>query len=328
MQRALLRIRLHNHQRLLSKLSRRTMTQVTAVSHARVPNTCEWIAHTKRGDYLVQVAWPLCWGEDRVAPENEVVNTLYLVDGNAYFFTAVDVTRRLEFTNSTRTVVVGVGYPPGKYVYDFRRGPDLTPPSSDGTYDLPLDSNGNPRTDIEFGEAHDFLDFIQHEVMTHVHDKLFPKASLHTGKKALFGHSYGGIFTLNTMFTRPNLFHTYIAASPIIWWNNHFLVKEQEAAFIARDKPVEPPLSLIVTWGTGKQDLVKKPGESEQDFKKRQDCSEDEQMRDCAKELAERLEKSPSVSSIWTREFEGEDHGSVAVTGLQHGIMQFILGKA
>lgn len=52
------------------------MTQMTAVSHARVPNTCEWIAHTKRGDYLVQVAWPLCWGEDRVAPENEVVNTL------------------------------------------------------------------------------------------------------------------------------------------------------------------------------------------------------------------------------------------------------------
>jgi hypothetical protein len=76
MQRALLRIRLHNHQRLLSKFSRRTMTQMTAVSHARVPNTCEWIAHTKRGDYLVQVAWPLCWGEDRVAPENEVVNTL------------------------------------------------------------------------------------------------------------------------------------------------------------------------------------------------------------------------------------------------------------
>jgi hypothetical protein len=42
--------------------------------HARVPNTLEWLAKTKRGDYLVQVAWPLCWGEDRVAAEDEEVN--------------------------------------------------------------------------------------------------------------------------------------------------------------------------------------------------------------------------------------------------------------
>ena len=42
--------------------------------HARVPNTLEWLAKTKRGDYLVQVAWPLCWGEDRVAAEDEKVN--------------------------------------------------------------------------------------------------------------------------------------------------------------------------------------------------------------------------------------------------------------
>ncbi|KAF5010526.1 hypothetical protein FDECE_3343 [Fusarium decemcellulare] len=328
MHRALTRARLHN---LIKPRQLRTMTQVTMTSglgHARVPNTCEWTAHTKRGDYLVQVAWPLCWGEDRIAPENEVVNTIYLVDGNAYFFTAVDVSRRLEFTNSTRTVVVGVGYPPGKYVYDFRRGPDLTPPSADGNYDYPLDSKGNPRTDISFGEAHDFLDFIQHDVMSHVNEKLFPKANLHTGRKALFGHSYGGIFALNVMFTRPDLFHTYIAASPIIWWNNHFLVREQEEAFRAREKPVEPPLSLVLTWGTGKQDLVKKPDETDEEFKKRQDCSEDEQMKECAKELVTRLQNCPSVQKVSTREFHGEDHGSVAVTGLQHGIMQFILGKA
>ena len=52
----------------------RTMATEHSHGHARVPNTLEWLAKTKRGDYLVQVAWPLCWGEDRVAAEDEKVN--------------------------------------------------------------------------------------------------------------------------------------------------------------------------------------------------------------------------------------------------------------
>jgi hypothetical protein len=54
--------------------SRRAMATDHSHGHARVPNTLEWLAKTKRGDYLVQVAWPLCWGEDRVAAEDEKVN--------------------------------------------------------------------------------------------------------------------------------------------------------------------------------------------------------------------------------------------------------------
>ncbi|KAF5590901.1 ferri-bacillibactin esterase [Fusarium pseudocircinatum] len=301
------------------------MTTDHSHGHARVPNTLEWLAKTKRGDYLVQVAWPLCWGEDRVASENEVVNLVYLVDGNAYFFTAVDVSRRLEYLNSTRTVVVGIGYPPSKYVYDFRRGPDLTPPADE--YDMPLDRYGKPRTDISFGEANEFLDWIKADVMPYVEDKLFPKANLHTGRKALFGHSYGGIFTLNTMFTQPELFHTYIAASPVIWWNKDFLIRERETAFLARDKPVDPPFSLALTWGTGKSELVRDPDDDDEKWYKRQNCAEDDKMKPSATALVSRLKDCPSVKKIWTREFEGEDHGSVAVTGLQQGLMQFILGK-
>ena len=247
------------------------------------------------------------------------------MDGNAYFFTAVDVARRLEFTNSTRTVVVGVGYPPSKYVYDFRRGPDLTPATANGNYEMPLDDDGNPRTDLAFGEASEFLDFIQDDVMTHIHGHLFPQASLDASRKALFGHSYGGIFTLNAMFTRPTLFDTFIAASPIIWWNNSSLVKEQEAAFHGREQLVNPSPALMVTWGSGQQDLEKQPGESEEAFQKRKDCAEDEKMRDSANALVERLGKCPSVRGIWKQEFQGEDHGSAAVAGLQQGIMKFLV---
>lgn len=251
----------------------------------------------------------------------------YVMDGNAYFFTAVDVSRRLEFTNSSRTVVVGIGYPPGKYVYDFRRGPDLTPPTADGKYDMPLDRDGNPRTDLAFGEADDFLDFVQHDVMTYVEKTLFPHVPLSTSRRALFGHSYGGIFALNALYTRPTLFDTFIAASPDIDWNLSSMVREQEAAFRAREQPANPPPALVLTWGTGQQDLVKGQDESEESFGKRLECAESKTMRDSANALVERLNACPSVRTVSTWEFTGEDHGSAAVTGVQHGILKFLVDK-
>ncbi|KAF7557938.1 hypothetical protein G7Z17_g329 [Cylindrodendrum hubeiense] len=301
----------------------------TTLEHAHPPNTCQYQARTDRGDYLIQVAWPLCWGADRTPLENDAypISSLYVMDGNAYFFTALDISRRLEFTNNARTVVVGIGYPPSKYVYDFRRGPDLTPPTADGTFDMPLDSEGKPRTDLSFGEADEFLNFVQNDVMTYVQKTLFPHLPLGTSRSALFGHSYGGIFTLNAMYTRPTLFGTFIAASPDIEWNKASMVREQEAAFRGRETPANPPPALVLTWGTGQQDLEKKSDESEESFEKRLACAESKTMRDSAKALAARLTDCPSVRSVSTWEFVGEDHGSAAVTGVQHGILKFLVDK-
>ena len=250
----------------------------------------------------------------------------YLVDGNAYFSTAVDITRRLEFTNNTRTIVVGIGYPQSKYVYDFRRGPDLTPPTPDGKYDAPLGRDGKPRTDISFGEADKFLDFIESKVMIYVQYGLFPHIPLRTGRKALFGHSYGGVFALNALYTKPTLFDFFIAASPTIWWSSNALVKNQEAEFLKRKTPVDPPPSLFLSRGTGSDELEQGPNESDEQFKKRKDMAEEPEMRESTRSLVDRLKDCPSVESIWTREFPGEDHGSAAVVGLQRGIMQFLVG--
>lgn len=192
---------------------------------------------------------------------------------------------------------------------------------------MPLDDSGKPRTDLTFGEADKFLDFIEQDVVTNVQETLFPQAPLRTGRKALFGHSYGGIFALNAFFTRPTLFDTFIAASPTIWWNKYALVRDQEAAFRARETPADPAPSLLLTWGSGAQDLDQRPRESDEEFKKRKDCAEDIKMRDSAKDMVARLKDCPSVRRTWTWEFEGEDHGSAAVTGLQQGLQKFLAEK-
>jgi predicted alpha/beta superfamily hydrolase len=251
-------------------------------------------------------------------------NPSFLVDGNAFFFTAVDVTRRMEFLNSTRTVVVGIGYPNSKAVYDFRRGADLTPATADGKYEMPNDKHGNPRTDLTFGKASEHLEFIQRDVMSYVYGSLLSIPQLRSGRKALFGHSYGGIFALNALFTAPTLFSTFIAASPITWWNNCSITKEQEAAFCARHEPIDSPASLFLTWGFGQQSLTKRPDESQEAFQERQDIAENVQMKDGVLAMASRLRSCQKLRTVLTHEFPDEDHGSVAVTSLQMGIMKFL----
>jgi predicted alpha/beta superfamily hydrolase len=248
----------------------------------------------------------------------------FVVDGNAYFYTAVDVVRRMEYLNNTRTVVVGIGYPITNAVYDFRRGPDLTPASKDGNYEMPLDKHGNPRTDISFGNAREHLEFIHKEVMEYVYGTLLPLPELRSGRKALFGHSYGGIFALYALFTAPTLFDTFIAASPIVWWNKNFLEKELETPFRAQQESMKSPPSLLMTWGFGQQDVTKRSNESEDAFKKRLGIAEGEQMKDGVLSMASRLRSSEKLRTILTHEFADEDHGSAAVTGLQMGIMKFL----
>ncbi|KAF7543635.1 hypothetical protein G7Z17_g10585 [Cylindrodendrum hubeiense] len=305
------------------------MTQVTIeIEQGHLPNTCQYTARTRRGDYLVQVAWPQFWNEDRVQPADDApVSTIYLVDGNAYFFTAVDFTRRLESMNGTRTVVVGIGYPVTKFVFDPRRGSDLTAPSLDGAYAAVIGKDGKPMTGIDFGGASDFLDVIQTDIIPFVEGTLFPEAPLRTSRKALYGHSYGGLFTLNAIFTKPTHFDTFIAASPSIWFNDCSIVKGQEAQFRAREHPADPAPRLLITWGSGEQYLVQQPGESDEHFKKRERFAEPKKMKDNAVDMAARLEDCPSVRDVYTFEFEGEDHGSAAPVALQRGIMKFLLDK-
>lgn len=190
---------------------------------------------------------------------------------------------------------------------------------------MPLDKDGNPRTDISFGEADDFLDWIQHDVVPHVEKSLFPTRNLNNGRKALFGHSYGGIFTLNTLYTKPFLFDTYIAASPITWWNKDFLINTLEPKFRDREDSLTPPVSLILAWGGCKSDMVQHNGESDAVYQTRLKCAEPDQMKECSEALAARMRGCSHVRSVQTRSFDHEDHGSAAVAGLQHGMTSFIL---
>ena len=50
-----------------------------------------------------------------------------------------------------------------------------------------------------------------------------------TRESALIGESLAGLFVLETLFVAPDLFDTYIAISPALWWNDRALARGMPA---------------------------------------------------------------------------------------------------
>ncbi|MEW6734321.1 MAG: alpha/beta hydrolase-fold protein [Acidobacteriota bacterium] len=64
-----------------------------------------------------------------------------------------------------------------------------------------------------------FREFIRKELMPEVRTRYRT-----TTETAIVGESLAGLFIVETFFLEPDLFNTYIAIDPSLWWNNQELV--------------------------------------------------------------------------------------------------------
>ena len=72
-----------------------------------------------------------------------------------------------------------------------------------------------------------------------IHDELMPEIRARyrtTGETAIVGESLAGLFVVETFLLEPDLFDTYIAIDPSLWWNNEKLVKGAAKQLRARPK--------------------------------------------------------------------------------------------
>lgn len=88
-----------------------------------------------------------------------------------------------------------------------------------------------PRADTSFddtGGADRFLAFVRDEWVPFVTDR-YPV----TTDRVLLGHSFGGVFTLHTLFTESDLFGAYVALGSSAWIADRVLFEEAEDWFRA-----------------------------------------------------------------------------------------------
>ncbi|HJU38791.1 MAG TPA: alpha/beta hydrolase-fold protein [Tahibacter sp.] len=58
-----------------------------------------------------------------------------------------------------------------------------------------------------------------------------------TNESALIGESFAGLFVMETLVETPDLFDTYVAVSPALWWNDRALVKTMPDKLAAWSTP-------------------------------------------------------------------------------------------
>jgi len=166
---------------------------------------------------------------------------IYILDGNSILGTVVDeVRRQYATTYKVPALVVAIGYPGEDPWNDQRRDFDLTPRVPDG--DKLKGPGGEAMAPT--GGADLFLDFIQNVVKPAV-ERDYP---VDRSRQTLTGHSFGGLFTLHTFFTRPDTFQTFVAMSPSIWFADNYLLTE-EAAYRAKQASSPDTARLLITVG-------------------------------------------------------------------------------
>ncbi|MGL4588499.1 MAG: alpha/beta hydrolase [Acinetobacter ursingii] len=204
-------------------LQRKGTTQQFSMQSKYTPN-----------EYFIQVYIPYT-----PAPKSGYP-VLYMLDGNAVFNSASSIAQSLgggsDKMGLDPIVIVTIGYPSETQFSGQQRALDYTP--------LP---KNDPQKDerYQYGGADNFLKFIQNELKPRIQQGI----QINTQQQTLFGHSFGGLFTLNTLFEYPQSFNRYIAASPSLWFDQNVLGKELQQF---KDKKTEPktPILVMTTVGT------------------------------------------------------------------------------
>ncbi len=143
---------------------------------------------------------------------------LYLLDGDRNFLSAVatvnDLSRGL-YQYMPRTIIVGI--------LNTERTRDLTPSKSFVLY------HGDS-IHTNSGGAEAFHQFLTTELRNHI------DSTCRTNQyNMLMGHSFGGLFTVNTLLEHPQSFQAYMAHDPSLWWDDGLLLKKADELWHTTD---------------------------------------------------------------------------------------------
>lgn len=134
---------------------------------------------------------------------------LYVLDGNNNFFFSLAISNFLARNGRMpKTIVIGIP--------NINRTRDFTPSINNQT--------SNPQG------ADKFIKFFEEELIPYIEQNYRAHSF-----RILYGHSLCGMFSIYTLFTKPELFNAHIAVSPYIAYRNEYVIKQ--VASILKKQP-------------------------------------------------------------------------------------------
>jgi predicted alpha/beta superfamily hydrolase len=177
-----------------------------------VPSTHVWEMTSDSGEvYRIFVSYPAT----DAPPDGFPV--LYVLDGNTVFATFAETRRMQEYFPVGKAIIVGVGYPTDK-LYDTRRLNDFTPPLRQ-----PVPAHLRQLAQFKSGGRDAFLDFLTGKLRAEIGRRY----RVDPQRQSLFGHSLGGLLAMYALYSRPQAFHSIVAASPSLEWNEQGVLLEE-----------------------------------------------------------------------------------------------------
>lgn len=236
---------------------------------------------------------------------------LVTTDGNAMFpFAVASLVTQAPYPTATNVgwgVVAAIGYPTDEPYNAMRRAWDLGPPP---VKSYPPYVEGGPP--VMIGGTGALLDFIE----TAVIPKITGMVRLDPTRRSLFGHSFGGLFTLFALFERPGLFANWIAASPTIYWEGSEILNNEAKRNTVPG--VSPFLHLSA--GEYEGDELAPFQYSNEDAATRLERKKSERTVSLAREMAERLNGTEDGIHTQFEIFAGETHMSVVGPAVNRAI--------
>ncbi|KAF2707161.1 hypothetical protein K504DRAFT_504337 [Pleomassaria siparia CBS 279.74] len=288
---------------------------ITSFPSTVLPNIAFWSVTNGTWEYQLQIAYPLNWTSQN---EDSTVDTLYVLDGNALGLTATEAFRRRRPVETAQidTIVVSIGYPEtiADSPYSLNRGYDYQPPVCDTC--TPAPAPGVP------SNADNFIEFIDDVLRPWVRNTAFPNT--HFSRDALYGHSFGGLFVLYALLVRPNLFDTFLSASPALFWNDKYILGELDPLKTAPNSTSDTKPAFQISYGGLEQFPIKRRTETQEEYETRKAFIETMQMTDNCQNLYSQLKNSTALRHVSLHEYPFSDHSAVAAAAIGDGIDYFL----
>jgi len=122
---------------------------------------------------------------------------LYVLDGDQFFISVVGMVDQMSRAcgGTTLPPMVVVGIPHRNRIRELA-----------------------PKTDS--AQPHPLHTFLEQELIPYV-ERTYHTSSFRT----LYGHSMGGLFVIETLLDRPDLFDQYLAVDPSLWWDDRYIMQ-------------------------------------------------------------------------------------------------------
>lgn len=238
-------------------------------------------------EYLIYL--PKSYDSKLYAPQHYPV--LYLLDGGPHFPSVSGVVDFMSSgINANRQIpeLIVVAIP------NTNRTRDLTP-----THTLVGLDGKEAEFRKESGGGNAFLQFIRDELFAEVDSKF--RSLPH---RTIVGHSLGGLLALHALVEHPDMFQGYIAIDPSLWWDEQLVVRRAEQVFsIDRSRRGSVYISLANHEAVGPGHIMDVVG----------------------REFSGILGTAVGIRSE-LQHFEAEDHASVALLSLYHGLLSIFDG--